>query len=450
MSESLQIEYKSSFNDAVIETLAAFANTKGGKVIIGVDNAGHPLKGFSIGEESMQQWVNEVKNKTQPSIIPDIEVISKEGHQVVEMSINEFPIKPVSFKGRYFKRVQNSNHHLSINEITNLHLSSLQTSWDAYEYPDSTIADIDIQKVEHFINRVNESGRFYLEGKPVEALEKLSLIKKGKPTNAAMLLFSKNELLYNVHVGRFKTPSYIIDDKIIRGDLFEVVEETMRYIIGQIKVAFEITGKKTQREEIFEYPIPALRELVLNAIVHRDYTSPIDIQIKIFDNSITIFNPGKLYGNLTIEDLNTDWYQSQTRNKLVAEAFYLTKDIEKYGSGYIRVRNEIKQYPSMSFDYREMGNGFLVTLSYTNQKITKDVLKDVPINVLKDVPKERRLDLLLSLIKDNNSITLEQMAKACGVTIKTIKRDIDKLKADRRIKREGGRKDGFWKILESY
>lgn len=66
----------------------------------------------------------------------------------------------------------------------------------------------------------------------------------------------------------------------------------MRYIIGQIKVAFEITGITTQRTEIFEYPIPALRELVLNAIIHRDYTSPTDIQIKILDQGITFFNPG--------------------------------------------------------------------------------------------------------------------------------------------------------------
>jgi hypothetical protein len=71
----------------------------------------------------------------------------------------------------------------------------------------------------------------------------------------------------------------------------------------------------------------------------RDYTSPVDIQIKIFDQSISFFNPGKLYGDLTIEKLKRDDYQSRTRNRLIAEAFYLTRDIEKYGSGFIRVRN---------------------------------------------------------------------------------------------------------------
>ncbi len=140
------------------------------------------------------------------------------------------------------------------------------------------------------------------------------------------------------------------------------------YIVSQIKVAFEIKGMPTQRTEIFEYPLPALRELALNSLIHRDYLSPIDVQIKIFDNKIAFFNPGKLYGDLTVEDLKKDNYQAFARNKLIAEAFYLTGDIEKYGSGFLRIRNEIKSYPSMSLFFDEIPNGFLVSLNYFTQK----------------------------------------------------------------------------------
>ena len=101
----------------------------------------------------------------------------------------------------------------------------------------------------------------------------------------------------------------ILDDKMIRATLFDAVEEVMLYILSHIKVAFEFTGE-LERTEIFEYPKSALRELLLNAIVHRDYLSPVDTQIKIFDKSITIFNLGKLYGDITIEQLKTDNYQS--------------------------------------------------------------------------------------------------------------------------------------------
>ncbi len=81
--------------------------------------------------------------------------------------------------------------------------------------------------------------------------------------------------------------------------------------------------------------MPALREALLNAVVHRDYTNSSDIQIKTFDDPDTIFSLGGLYGGITIEDLKTDHYQSRIRNKLIAETFYLTKNIKKYGSGFI-------------------------------------------------------------------------------------------------------------------
>ena len=139
---------------------------------------------------------------------------------------------------------------------------------------------------------------------------------------------------------------------MIRGTLFQVVEESMRFILSHLKVAFEIVAE-IERREIYEYPLPALRELLLNAVVHRDYTSPVDIQIKIFDNSITFFSPGRLFADLTIEKLKSDDYQSRARNKLIAEAFYLTRDIEKYGSGFIRVRGEISKKSPQQYLMRE-------------------------------------------------------------------------------------------------
>ncbi|PIV62125.1 MAG: ATP-dependent DNA helicase, partial [Bacteroidetes bacterium CG02_land_8_20_14_3_00_31_25] len=188
--------------------------------------------------------------------------------------------------------------------------------------------------------------------------------------------------------GRLKTPDLILDDKILRNTLFELVEETMRYIISHLKVAYEISSKTvlktTQRTEIFEYPLEALRELVLNSIIHRKYNSSVDIQIKIFDNKISIFNPGELYGNITIEDLQHDDYQASARNKLIVEAFYLTGDIEKYGTGYRRIREALKNYPTMKFDFKEIQGGFLAELSYQKQRLTENAVDNVVDNVVEN------------------------------------------------------------------
>jgi ATP-dependent DNA helicase RecG len=255
-------------------------------------------------------------------------------------------------------------------------MQSLQLSWDSYPAQGASIKDIDLKKVRSFIKKVNEKARFNLSGVPEDDLKKLRLTRDGKISNAALLLFAKEDIIYNVHLGRFKTPSMIIDDRMLRLPLFEAVEETMKYIVSQIKFAFEIKGIPTQRTEIPEYPLDALRELVLNAVIHRDYLSPADIQIKIFDDRISFFNPGGLYGDLSVDDLKTDSYSAYARNKLIAEAFYLTGDIEKYGSGFLRIRDAISLYPTMKIDFKETGNGFMVTVSYTEQKTGTNVAEE--------------------------------------------------------------------------
>src|SRR5690606_38548379 len=107
--ESETLEFKTSFSDEVIVSLVAFANTKGGSVYVGIADNGE-VKGVDLGKETIQKWLNEIKDKTQPSIIPAVDVFTEEGKQVVCIRVNEFPVKPLSFKGRYYKRIGNSNH----------------------------------------------------------------------------------------------------------------------------------------------------------------------------------------------------------------------------------------------------------------------------------------------------------------------------------------------------
>ena len=105
----------------------------------------------------------------------------------------------------------------------------------------------------------------------------------------------------------------------------------------------------------------------MNAVIHRNYTDGSDIQIKIFDDHITIYSPGLLYGGLKLEELQLDNYKSRLRNKLVAEAFYLTGNIEKYGSGFIRIRKAMSDYPELSFGVQEISGGVELTFA---QKLT--------------------------------------------------------------------------------
>lgn len=448
--ESETIEFKTSFNDEVIISLVAFANTKGGEVYIGISDE-REIKGINIGKEIIQNWINEIKNKTQPSIFPSVEIIECDKLQIVCFKVDEFPIKPLSFKGRYYKRVGNSNHQLNVSEISDIYLQTMQYSWDSYPYPNATIKYIDLKKVEAFIQKVNDAGRFKLPNNPKDALIKLRMLKDNIPTNSAMILFSKENLFYNVHIGRFKTPSLIIADKMINGNLFEVVEESMQTIVSHLKFAFEITGKTTQRTEIAEYPLDAIREALLNTLIHRDYQSSTDVQIKIFDKKITFYNPGGLFGKITEEDLKTNTYQASTRNKQIAEAFYLTGDIEKYGSGFIRIREAVNEYPTMLFNFINTPQGFVTEFSYEEQKTSTDIRKvknnftDNFTNNFTDNFTDN-MSKILKLIDSNTNITQIEMADKLGISKRAIANNTNKLKEIGVLERIGSAKGGYWKI----
>jgi ATP-dependent DNA helicase RecG len=164
-----------------------------------------------------------------------------------------------------------------------------------------------------------------------------------------------------VHVGRFKTRDTIIDDMVIRSPLILAVEEVMNFIKRNIMLSYRFTGE-LKREDHWQYPLQALRELLLNAVVHKDYTNPTDVIIKIFDDTIEFSNPGRLVSGLTVADLQTDNYLPRHRNKLLAEAFYLTGDIEKYGTGFVRLHNWLKDYPELKYKFSDLNNFFLMEL----------------------------------------------------------------------------------------
>ncbi|MFH1654844.1 MAG: RNA-binding domain-containing protein [Pseudomonadota bacterium] len=270
--ESDKQEFKLNFGNEVIETLVAFANAKGGSVVIGVNDKGK-VEGVKIGKETVQNWINEIKNKTNPSIIPDVDVKKRGGKLIAVINTIEYPIKPVAFRGRYYKRVKNSNHLLNINEVVNMHLKTFNSSWDYYEDSNHTINDISLDKVVLFIERANRNREYPITDDPITFLKKYELLRDKKISKACFLLFMKEwSILSTIELGRFQTETLIKDGTTVRTDVLSEVDEVMHFITKHINKAYVITGKP-QRDEVWDYPLDALRELVINMVVHRDYSS---------------------------------------------------------------------------------------------------------------------------------------------------------------------------------
>ena len=435
--EGLRVEFKSSFDNKVIETLVAFANTSGGSVLIGISDD-RKVSGVTINHESAQNWLNEIKNKTSPALVPVVESLEYDGRVVVIVTVTEYPIKPVSMRSKYFKRIANANHLMNTDEIANEHLKTINSSWDYYIDPGHGVDSISLDKVRSYLSRIEQQTGSVLVSDPPEFLEKLEITRKNQLTFGGYLLFVKDYcIISDVQAGRFKGQTSIIDSLSLNTDLFTEVEELSSFIKKHLMVEYIFTGA-LQRTERLDYPIDAIREIITNMVVHRDYRDSSGSIIKIFDECIEFYNPGRLIGGITVNDLLSGNYISQCRNKLIARAFKETGMIERYGSGIKRILNICKDYGIVPPVFEEVFNGFKVTLFKKRINVTKDVTKDVT--------KERR-EFILTLINDNSEVTISELAAICGVSTRSIIRDIEHLKTEKLLRRTGGRKSGYWVIM---
>jgi ATP-dependent DNA helicase RecG len=240
--EGENLEFKSSFNNELIETLVAFANTSGGKVVVGI-NQKNELSGVLINSESVQNWINEIKNKTSPSLIPDV-VVSETGNKtVVVFSIQEYPIKPVATRGKYFKRTANSNQLLNITEVVDLHLRSFNTSWDFHTANQFKINDISLNKVQAAIEIFNQTSARINED-PLTFLLKNDLLRDGQLTNAAYLLFTERDTVFTtIELGRFQTETIIKDSSRTKSDILSQIDQVMDFVKKHINKEVIITGQ---------------------------------------------------------------------------------------------------------------------------------------------------------------------------------------------------------------
>lgn len=450
--ESETVEFKSSFNVATIESLVAFANTKGGSVLVGVSDKGK-IVGCDVSNESVQQWINEIKSKTEPQLTPDAEIITIDDKIIVVLQIAEYPIKPVSIQGRFYKRTTNSNHQMSVMEIADEHLRTKNTSWDYYIDNTRSINDISLQKVRNYMFKIENKIGHRFDMSEVDFLSKLEYLKDGNLTMGAYLLFAKDNCLFtDLQIGRFKSEITIIDKLYLSTDLFTEVEETMQFIKKNLMVEIIVTGEP-QHTERYNYPLDAIREIVINMIVHRDYRDSGNSIIKIFDDKIEFYNPGLLYGDLTVEQLLSGNYSSKSRNKLIAKAFKDIDLIEQFGSGIRRICDICTAYGLVEPTFKERNGGFLVTmyakkiedLENPTENPTENPIENPTENLQLITPLERKI---IEKIKNNTTITQKQIAEQLGIGFTTVREYIGKLKQKGVLTRIGPDKGGYWKIIE--
>jgi len=156
--ESETLEFKPAFNADVIETAVAFANTRGGRILLGFSDAGQPLPA-TFGKEALRDYVNRIATATEPSVIPEAELVQHSHNDVIILTIPEFPLKPVATRGRCYRRSGSITRQMTPSEIAEMHLHSTGQSMDAVIVADRTLADLDLDAVRTYMRRATDQGR---------------------------------------------------------------------------------------------------------------------------------------------------------------------------------------------------------------------------------------------------------------------------------------------------
>jgi len=244
--ENDRVEFKKSLAEekGIIETIGAFLNHKGGTIFVGYDEKKAEVREPNIGKETIQMLINKVKLVTNPPVIVDAYKVEYRGKKLLAIDVIDYPIKPVAVQGRYYRRRVNSNHLLSAAEIANLHLFSLNSSWDYQLARDSTLKDIDMDTVEWFIQRLSRWKEREITDSPLNVLERYEIIRENKPTFAALLLFPRNpSFILDVQIGLFEDELTIKKDKNIKKSVLFEVDEIMDFVTAYITKEFIITGR---------------------------------------------------------------------------------------------------------------------------------------------------------------------------------------------------------------
>lgn len=437
--ESETLELKRSLGELreIIETVGAFANASGGTILVGLSPR-KEIIGAQIGTDTLESLANTIKQNTDPAVLPSIFTVQVKGKQVIILQIEESSVKPVLAYNKPFKRVGCSNHILSSSEMAKLVLESDSTSWDAGIVERIDLSLIDDQIVQKFLTTAVQERNLNIEPQTSipEALKKLGLLKGGKLTRAADLLFGKRPqgefLQAQVRCARFKgtKPLDFLDMQVIEGNLIDQVTETMRFIQKNINLSAEIKG--LQREEKWEYPLPAVREAVVNAICHRDYRDPGNVQVRIFDDRLEVWNPGLLPGDLSIEDLKRP-HVSRPRNKLIAHAFFLIKYIEQWGTGTIRMMEACRTADFPEPEFAEMSGTFVV--NFHKLRFTEEYLEKLGLT-----ERQRRA---VEYVRAKGRITNREYVELTGVSSRTATRDLIDL-VKKGILRQHGRGKGSY------
>ena len=442
--ESETVEFKPSLSQTgnILECVSAFSNTKGGILVIGVRDTGEVI-GVDIGKRTLESLANTIKQNTDPVIYPSISVENVEGKNVIVIEVEESKSKPMFAFDKVYKRVGRSNQRVTSDEIRKLALEGKRIYWDEEVCEGANLEDIEEDKVRWFLKEARRERELNIpmDASVDEVLMRLNLLKGEALTNASVLLLGKSPqkffLQAEVRCVRFKGNEPVkpfIDMRVISGTIIDQVDKSLDFVLEHIPKAVWLDGK-LQREEKYQYPPDAFREAIVNAICHRDYEERGDIQIRVFDDFLEVWSPGKLPEPLRLEDLKKT-HKSVPRNPLLARQLFWIKFVEEVGTGTNDMIDYCREWGIPEPEFKHVTGDFVVTFF---GKLTDKYYDDLGLN-------ERQIKAV-TYVRKNNSITNREFRKLFpDLTRETLRKDLNDLVTKRILVKKGEKRGSFYEL----
>jgi len=425
--ESQSLEFKESLRlkDEIGETISAFSNLDGGVALVGVSDRGGVL-GVDIGKNTIEELANYIKRNTDPRVFPSVTIQEVDGKNVVMVEVVGSTEKPVFFKNHAYKRVGKTNQMISASEIRKLAREERRRlRWDEQICEDAGLEDLDEGKVRWFLRRAKEGRGLAIEEnmKICDSLTQLNLLRDNKLTNTAILLFGRDPehffMQSEVKCIALSTTEFVKPYNTYQtygGNLFEQVDKATAFTLENIRRPLWVEPGEVAARHPYELPKEALREAIVNAIIHRGYDSPSKMQIRVFPDKVEIWNPGCLPLELTIEDLIKP-HPSIPGNPSLFRQFYRVAYVEDVGGGTLDIIKRCRDAGLPEPKFEEKMGFFVIT--FWRSTVTEGYLEKIGIN-------ERQHEAI-KFIRQKGRIGRSEYVELCGCSPKTAYNDIQDL-----------------------
>lgn len=436
MNENQNIEWKSSWHDDYLKWVCGFANASGGKIYIGKDDIGQ-VSDVTDYKSLMDTIPSKIRNLL--GIVSEVNLHEEYNKHYIEIITPAYSV-PVSLRGRYYYRSGSTKIELTGNALNEFLLKKAGKTWDDVVEEGATISDIDNESLELFLSDAAKSGRLPdVSGLSTEEiLDKLRLMDRGNIKRAAIILFGKepNRFYPNVMVkiGRFG-----LDDADLK---FQETEEgslihLLRNVPAQLNYKFltkKIDFEGFQRIEKGEYPVAALREMLLNALVHRTYMGSM-IQMRVYDDKLTIWNEGTLPEGMELESLRRH-HVSRPRNPLIADVCFKAGYIDLWGRGTLKIINSCIEAGLPVPEISELDGGIMVSVYKVKYSIEQ--IDALGLN--------ERQKSAVQFVKEKGMITNKEYQVLYNVSDRTALRDLRDLISKEVFSKIGSKKGTLYTL----